>query len=252
MKKTILTAAMLLIFTASAFGSGIVFDPTNFIKNTITAAEQIKATAARAAAYALQQEQLKTELMQAKGLNQGAVAAQMTDAIDQARAARALQGALETLYGSTNTVKSQFESRVRDMAMSGLDWKSWFAREQMINARKTAQGQQLMGSELAALDRVEADYQAASDASANIPKSAGVHESMQQLNATMARMSMQHAQLNELTAMRSRAATEQEQEAAARDQAARDAWAKTMAEQEAIHQKNAADLRDYKRLHGGK
>lgn len=250
--KTPILAAMLLIFTATTSASGIVFDPTNFIKNTITAAEQIKATAARAAAYALQQEQLKTELMQAKGLNQGAVGAQMTDAINQARAARALQGSLETLYGSVSTVKSQFDGRIRDMAMSSLDWKSWFAREQIINSRKTAQGQQLMGSELAALNRVETDYQAANAASAKIPESAGVHESMQQLNISMARMSMQHAQLNELTAMRSRAQTEQEQETAARDQASRDAWAKTMAEQEAVHQKNLEDLREYKIKHGGK
>lgn len=252
MKKDILAAAVLLIFAAPTFASGIVFDPTNFVKNTVTAAEQIKATAQRTTAYATQLEQMKIQLLQAKSLAQGAVAAQMSDAIEQARAANDLRKSLENLYGSVTTVKSQFDGRVLDMAMSGLDWQSWFEREKKINARKIAQGGQLLERELAALDRVEADYRSAREASAKIPESAGVHESMQQLNMSMVKMSMQHGQLIELAALRSRAATEQEQEAAARDQAARTAWEKTRAEQEAMHKKNLEDLQDYKRRHGGK
>lgn len=259
MKKTILTAAMLLIFTAPAFAGGggggggnIVFDPTNFGKNTVTAAEQIKATAQRTTAYATQLEQMQIQLLQAKSLAQGAVAAQMSDVIEQARAANELRKSLTNLYGSVTDIKYQFDARVRDMAMSGLDWQSWFEREKKINARKIAQGGQLLERELAALDRVEKDYLAAREASAKIPESAGVHESMQQLNMSMVKMSMQHGQLIELAALRSRAATEQEQEAAARDQAARTAWEKTRAEQEAMHQKNQADLQEYARKHGGK
>lgn len=199
MRKLILIA-LLTVFNAHAGGGGggggsIVFDPTNFGKNTITAAESIKSSAQQAAAYSMQLQQYQTQLMQLKSINPGATGSLMQQTIQDIRTANQYRGALENLYGSVNNVNGMYESRVRDMSSTGLSWDQYMNREKMISQRTGAGQSALLSKEVGAMQKASTDYAYAQSLQSQIPQSAGMHESMQMLNMQMNKMLMQQASL---------------------------------------------------------
>lgn len=73
-KKSAFTALLLVFTTAPAWAGGkIVFDPTNFSKNVITAAQTAKTTAIVANQYATQIRQFQLQLQNVKQLDPQAV-----------------------------------------------------------------------------------------------------------------------------------------------------------------------------------
>ena len=199
MRKFILIA-LLVVSNAYAGGGGggggsIVFDPTNFGKNTITAAETIKSNAQQAAAYSMQLQQYQTQLMQLKGMDPGATGSLMQRTIQDIRTANQYRGALDNLYGSVNNVNGMYESRVRDMSTTGLTWDQYMSREQMMSQRTQAGQSTLMSKEVGAMQKASDDYAYAQSLQSQIPQSAGMHESMQMLNMQMNKMLMQQASL---------------------------------------------------------
>ncbi|GEM_PF-3078710 len=67
-KKRLVVLAMGLVFTTSAFAK-IVFDPSNFSKNTVTAVQQVKQTAHQAAIYAEEVKQYQKMVQDLTQLN---------------------------------------------------------------------------------------------------------------------------------------------------------------------------------------
>lgn len=189
-------------------GGSIVFDPSNFGKNTITAAETIKSSAQQAAAYSMQLQQYQTQLMQLKSINPGASQSLMQQTVQDIRTANQYRGALENLYGSVNNVNGLYESRVRDMSRTSLNWDQYMDREKMISQRTQTGQSALLSKEVGAMKKASEDYAYAQSLQSQIPETAGMHASMQMLNMQMNKMLMQQASLLDYLAHKGAVETE--------------------------------------------
>lgn len=238
-KSVILAAALAAAIISGSASAMTVFDPSNFVKNTITSAKAVAMEVRQASQYALQYQQYLAEARQLQSAATGAFKEQFGEVAEAYGVFRQYQGELERLQGDLAGVKSIWENRQRLMAASGLSWDQWMKREnESLKYRRDSAGLLSM-QERQAMDNVARRWAVIQKIQDKIPNSAGVHESTQLLNTQMNTLTAQMQDLIALNAGQGQQLAQQAGEQVIKDQRAADA----AAELEALRrQRRQADL----------
>jgi P-type conjugative transfer protein TrbJ len=217
MRKFVALVALLAVGSVDAGGGvgNIVFDPSNFAKNTITAAQTVAQTARQAQAYVTQLQQYRAQLQQLQAMDPGRAAGLVDQNGSDLRDAREAARQVQNLYGSVTDLQSVFQRRL-DMAKSmNLSWNEYVNREQAMLYRNQDSAIQRAREDIRVMDRVRRDYEFARTAEEKIPATAGTHEAMQLMNLQMNRVITQNAELMRglTTAMAGGSSAEQQAQA---------------------------------------
>ncbi len=178
-------AALLLPLSTSGI---IVFDPSNFAQNTISAIHAVSAEIQRAQQFLLQTQQYVTQMRNlAKMTDPGAIIRDYAPEVD---AAMKYVGTLRTLYGDLKTLRETVDQQFKEQAMSGLSWDKYVEREIVLSQRKAQSAQAAFGAIRGAMERLDSDYTQMREAQAKIRTTDGAQGQMeltnQQLNQLVA------------------------------------------------------------------
>ena len=131
MKKRSLRAALAAVLLAgvapAAFAMMTVFDPTNFVKNTVTAAEAVKGEIYQNTNIVYQYQMMANQLLQATNLNPTAMKAQYDQITGDIAKVTAYNSNLQSLYGSL-TQGSSYITHVQNLiSTSGKSPTQWLS-----------------------------------------------------------------------------------------------------------------------------
>ena len=183
---TIASAAVLSL-PISAWGI-IVFDPSNFAQNMISAAKAVFAELQRAQQFFLQTQQYAAQMRNlATMTDPGAIIRDYGPEVD---AAMKYVGTLRTLYGDLKDLRDTVDQQFREQAMSGLSWDKYVEREVILAQRNLQSAQAAFGAVRGAMERLDSDYKQMREAQAKIRTTDGAQGQMeltnQQLNQLVA------------------------------------------------------------------
>jgi hypothetical protein len=135
MSKRMLSAvltAVLLLTTQAADAQWIVFDPTNFAQNVITAAKAVQGEIYQNTNIVYQYKMMANQLLQAVNLNPGAMSAQMNLINGDIQSTNAYVNNSQALYGNLNNA-STWIGQVQSMASaSGKTPQQWLNDENTL------------------------------------------------------------------------------------------------------------------------
>lgn len=200
--KKFAVALFMLITSASASAQYIVWDPTNYVQNAMTAAQTVQSVIQQVQSYATQIRQYEMEVRQ--------LAAMPANAINTIKQIRNVNlsnvngyiNSLQSLYGNLNGISNQISTQFSAAQLSNMTWDQYMDKlktdvQNGVSAAKTR-----AQNEANTLQSIQQDYEMAKQWQSMIPATAGTHESMQLMNTQMNRMVMQGAQmLQQLQAM---------------------------------------------------
>lgn len=200
--KKFAVALFMLITSASASAQYIVWDPTNYVQNAMTAAQTVQSVIQQVQSYATQIRQYEMEVRQ--------LAAMPANAINTIKQIRNVNlsnvngyiNSLQSLYGNLNGISNQISTQFSAAQLSNKTWDQYMDKlktdvQNGVSAAKTR-----AQNEANTLQSIQQDYEMAKQWQSMIPATAGTHESMQLMNTQMYRMVMQGAQmLQQLQAM---------------------------------------------------
>lgn len=178
-------AALSLPLSTSAI---IVFDPSNFTQNTISAIQAVSAELQRAQQFLLQTQQYVTQMRNlAKMADPGAIIRDYAPEVD---AAAKYVGTLRTLYGDLKDLRDTVDRQFKEQAMSGLSWDKYVERELTLAQRNLRSAHAAFGAVRGAMERIDSDYKQMREAQARIHATDGAQGQMaltnQQLNQLVA------------------------------------------------------------------
>lgn len=185
---------ILLIWSSNVF-SFVVFDPSNFIQNSLTASQTAQQIIQSISQYETQLLQYQVQLKQLSSLDLQSIQSLLSsNSVDLANLNN-LKNTLSNLYGSLSDVSSNFNQRLETAQLLGMNWDQYtsFENNRILNNQNSAIA--TANREINSLERASRDYQFALDAEDLIPKTNGIHESLQLLNSQVNRMLTQNADL---------------------------------------------------------
>lgn len=219
----ILAATINQSFAGGGGGGSIVFDPTNFAKNTITAAQSIAMEARQASMYATQLQQLATQLKQQAGLGSSSMDGQFNDVMNTYRTVQQYQSELTGLQGAVGDVRSGMDKRMNLMAASGLSWDQYIQRERDILKYRQDSNTLLSVHERQVMDNAAQRYAKVREIQPKIMGTQGTHESMQTMNTQMNMLTASMQDLITLSAAQGNRVSQETAERQAREQRSIDA-----------------------------
>jgi P-type conjugative transfer protein TrbJ len=187
--RQIIAAAVLAGVTLQA-NAMIVFDPSNFTENLISAIQSVAMEARQASQYLTQLKQYATQVKQVTSLDDGAMDRQFNDIMNTYSTVTQYQSELAGLQGALGEVRSVINNRMNLMAASGLSWDQYLQRERDSLTYRQNGNNILSVYERQAMDNVTQRYVQIQDLQPKIMKTLGTQQSMQVMNT----------QLNMLTA----------------------------------------------------
>lgn len=219
-------AMLVAIGTRPAY-SFVVFDPTNFIQNLISAVQAIETVSNAVQQLSTLREQYMTLQRQAQSITSGALTSNLRTMLsdtDVSGLADILR-ATKDMRQSVQQVQQSFTGRLDEARLLNISWDKYveFDKKRISNSESAAVARVRM--EQYALDRVQKDYEFVRDQAARIPASAGLHESMQQMNLQMNRMLQQNGAFMQMMAV-TNGSQAAEKEIQAAEKAARELTAK--------------------------
>ena len=173
----------------------VVFDPSNFIKNSLTAAQTAQQIEYLVSQYETQLSQYRTELLQIKGLDNELVNQLLDKNLVDSQNINQLSNSLTTLFGSINTITQNFRQRLDTAKLLSLSWPQYISFEQNRIQRNEDNAAQTAKGQLQILDRVQRDYEFALNAESKINLTEGLHQSLQLLNSQLNRIITQNADM---------------------------------------------------------
>ena len=173
----------------------VVFDPSNFIKNSLTAAQTAQQIEYLVSQYETQLSQYRTELLQIKGLDNELVNQLLDKNLVDSQNINQLSNSLTTLFGSINTITQNFRQRLDTAKLLSLSWPQYISFEQNRIQRNEDNAAQTAKDQLQILDRVQRDYEFALNAESKINLTEGLHQSLQLLNSQLNRIITQNADM---------------------------------------------------------
>ncbi len=204
----------------------VVFDPTNYLQNIVTAAESINATAQRASSYANQLQQYQTMLTNLKRMSPAQLAlatsqlnlgqtevlknvgdlSKLRDIASIATEAQSVAGtlananqslaSLKRLQESLGGLNQAYSQRFEEARRMNMTWEQYAAREDLQIQSRVATAAARAQEDINRIDNVKRDFEFAQDMAAKIPEAEGVQQSMGLMNTQMNRVVTQLAQLN--------------------------------------------------------
>lgn len=183
MKKIILAAILAANITQAQ--AMTVFDPANFAKNTVTAAQSVAMEARQAAQQATQLQQYAVQLQQQIALGKDALLAPFNDVMNTYRTVKQYQAELEGLQGAVGDVKAMMENRMRLMAASGLSPEQYIQRERDMLKYRQDSNSFMTAYERQVMDNAAQRYAQVQALQPKIAATQGTHQSMQLMNTQM-------------------------------------------------------------------
>ncbi|MGV7240416.1 type VI secretion protein [Caballeronia sp. M23-90] len=147
LKKTVGRLAAICVMTllplSAAHALGIVFDPTNFAKNTITAAEAVKSEVYQNTNLIYQYQMMLNQLKQATNLNPAAMLSQaQTIAGDISGLSKYTDG-LKSLYGGLQSNAQYLTKVVSLVTQSGKTPQQWLSDQNTLLQNNDTTAKQL-------------------------------------------------------------------------------------------------------------
>lgn len=181
-------AALSLIGTTGSGGGGlggVVFDPSNFGKNALTAAQT-------ALLVDNELEQLLLNQINSQALS----GFNFRDGMNVNDIAN-LRSAVNNLYGALGEENSIIQNRYQQYATSNLSWKDYAAREQRLAADRKDRAEVAFIRERQAIDNVKQQTALVKQLQSKTESSTGQLQSLQNLNEHMNLVAQQNAMLIE-------------------------------------------------------
>lgn len=181
-------ASLSLIGTTGSGGGGmggVVFDPSNFGKNTLTAAQT-------AMLVDSELEQLLLNQINSQALS----GFNFRDGMNVNDVAN-LRSAVNNLYGALGEENSVIQNRYQQYAASNLSWTDYAAREQRLAADRKDRAEVAFIRERQAIDNVKQQTALVKQLQSKTASSTGQLQSLQNLNEHMNLVAQQNAMLIE-------------------------------------------------------
>jgi P-type conjugative transfer protein TrbJ len=178
-------ALSVVSLVANTGSGGVVFDPTNFMKNTLTAMQtaQIAQT---------EVENLMISQLNLKGLGYSTFSNPQSVA-QQA----ALGAAIGSLYGSLGNENEVLSNRYQQYSASNLSWQEYADRERRIAGDKKDRATVAFKRERQAMEDVNSQYAKVKELQGKTTATTGNLQALQTLNEHMNLVTAQNAQLLE-------------------------------------------------------
>lgn len=173
----------------------VVFDPSNFVKNSLTAAQTAEQIMYLTSQYETQIKQFETQILQLKNLPVSTVNSLLSKNQDDFLVASELFSKVRNLYGSINQVQDNFTKRLDTAKLLNMDWNQYIIYEKSRIDRVQGDAISISSNDLTALNRLKRDYEFASEIETKISSTSGIHEAMQLLNVQVNRIITQNADL---------------------------------------------------------
>jgi type IV secretion system protein TrbJ len=183
----------ILLFFSSMCNSFVVFDPSNFVKNSLTAAQTAEQIMYLTSQYETQMRQFETQLLQLKNLPVSSINSLLSKNHDDLLISTEFFSKVQSIYGSINQIQDNFKKRLDSAKMLNLDWNQYVAYEKNRIDRVQSDAISISSNDLSALSRLKRDYEFASEIEMKIGTTSGVHEAMQLLNVQVNRIITQNA-----------------------------------------------------------
>ena len=185
---------ILFFFSFKSF-SFVVFDPSNFIKNSLTAAQTAQQIEYLISQYQTQLLQYRNDLLQIKSLDSELNNDLLNKNSIDSYNINLISNSLNTLFGSISNITTNFKKRLDTAKLLSLNWPQYIAFEQSRIQRNEDNAAQLAKDDLMILDRVQRDYQFALTTQSKIQTTDGIHQSLQLLNLQLNRVITQNADM---------------------------------------------------------
>lgn len=180
---------------AGGGGGSIVFDPTNYAQNIISAGESVKATADRAIQIRTQYLQYATQLKQLQSIAQGDLAMLKANNLKEIQNITGFIGAVKQTYGDIERTKQLLQRRFDEQSLSGLPWADYVAQERMRIERGVQSAKDRAEIDRRALEKVNSDYEQVREWQDKIGATEGMHEAIQLSNMQMNKLVTQNAEM---------------------------------------------------------
>ncbi len=186
----------LLLFAVSpcSFGGGsapgnLVFDPSNFARNTVSATQAVRAEVQRAQqllqqaqAYVLQLRQYAAMVQQLKSLNRADIAWLILQSNEDLRRFSDYAQSVDALYGDLKGLRSEIDRQFLRKERSGLTWSEYVQREGLLGRLRQAGNDESFRVARDLMGRVQRSVEQVRTLQERIPQSAGTHEAVQLLD----------------------------------------------------------------------
>lgn len=191
-----LAVALILVARPSFAGGGVVFDPTNFVQNLITAMKTATSVTQQMESLRTQYDQYNTQVQQLKGLSDFNGLRNQVMSEQQLADLNSAIAAYKTLTKSVADTKKLMDGRLDEAKLLGLDWNKYLASEDTRIKGNVDAAVARAELERRTMEKVQDDYAFARRLDSKIPATEGIHQAMQLNNTALARLITQTADVS--------------------------------------------------------
>lgn len=205
---------------------GIVFDPTNYVQNTIAAVQAVRHEALMVSDALTQARQLYAMYQQLKALGQGNFDRQLDELTRDIAAAVAYRAANESVYGALRE-QGAYAEQVRTLygaSKEAVSWGSWIRREAEMAQRGDARARLLFDQADRIFGEVERTNERRRALQGQLATTEGTHQAVQTTNQYLDTITAQNGTLQSAIAAQMQAGAARDAE----DSAKRDAYLRNM------------------------
>lgn len=199
--KKIAIAATAGVFSIASLSAHAVtvFDPSNFVKNTITSLQSVKMVAEQVKSYALDVQRFKNELEQAARFDPNSLV--FRDANEDLRNSLRLIKELDGVYGSIENAKSVMEMEMRNYSMTRHTSFDDYLMAERSRVDKEGKGRiAAIQTERMAIENAQKQMSQVQEIAQQIKGPIGIQQSLQTTNQQLNLMAAQNAQLMQVIA----------------------------------------------------
>lgn len=199
-KSSLLVLVMSLAALTHQAHALTVFDPKNFVKNTITSARLIIAETQRATQIAAQYQQLATMHQNLIPIDGAVHLLRQQEALKTLGEINQYISLGSQLYGSINSARGLMEGRMREASRAGLSWDEYSRVQQQAAFERGDSLGFLRQEEVQTMDAVQRQYSQIQEMGARIPALQGNLDNQQMMNSQMNMLLGQMADLRAFSA----------------------------------------------------
>jgi|GEM_PF-5165681 len=184
--------ACVCVMLSNGANAWVVFDPTNWIQNNVSAMKSIEEVQRLIKDYAVQTawKKAQQEIQWAKGK-----ALKGTDLANMSTPVGRLYGELDRMYGMTNQANQMVQKTHQEFAASNLPWADYHAREVKLNQSRKDRTALAFERERNLLEDVNRQAEKVKAMQASIDPAVGHQQALELLNSHMNLMVAQNSML---------------------------------------------------------
>jgi len=195
----VLAACAMLGTTVPTGAAYVVFDPSNFVKNTITSLQSVKMVAEQVKNYALDLQRYKNELEQAAKFDASSLVFRNVD--QDLQNSMQIINDLNSVYGSIESAKSVMEMEMRNYSMSRHKSFEDYITAETTRVEREGKGRvSAFQAERNAIKNAQTQMEQIQKLADQIKAPVGIQQSLQTTNQQLNLMAAQNAQLMQVIA----------------------------------------------------